>query len=63
MKVLKLSSHVSDVSLKVLKLSSEVSKCKPLVLGRRVQRNDIFVNIVGGRGLHSSTFQLNLKRL
>jgi hypothetical protein len=33
LKMLKLSSNVSDAFPKVLKLSSEVSRCKPLMIG------------------------------
>jgi len=55
--VLKLSSNVSDVLPKILKLSSEVSECKPVHAGAHdhdaARRNP-------GRGLHSSTFRLNI---
>ena len=54
--------------VKVLKLSSEVSECKPLQLGAGgvlLAVRHVLGHCAGrreGRGLHSSTFQLNLSR-
>jgi len=74
-KGLKLSS-VNDVFAKVLKLSFEVSECKPLGAGPRVARlaRAVDAHVTGhrvhvrwrgppGRGLHSSTFRLNVSAL
>ena len=54
----------------MLKLSSDVSGCKPLVVGvggdvpLKKQLDIIWSRFdVNGRGLHSSTFQLNLSAL
>jgi len=51
---------------KRLKLSSNVDKCKPLGGGQQVPEvgagEEEERRRPGGRGLHSSTFQLNLRR-